>query len=204
MGAAESDSSNRSPKFGPAPLALLPSQKSATKSTLTSLPVEILEAILLHLPALDLLLAQRVCRTFRAVILSSKRILRALFLDPAHQSGDTGLWEMLKWNPFLHNRLSRLLNTRVIGVRRSADGSVKMMAHVRFRGDVVLDPYWINVFLYDHASWRRMLVTQPPATLLLHPSASLFWKTDAENRAQFSRHAKGVTIEGMVSRDVMD
>ncbi|EME81510.1 uncharacterized protein MYCFIDRAFT_198204 [Pseudocercospora fijiensis CIRAD86] len=42
---------------------------------------ELLELILLHLPALDLLLAQRVSTQFRDTILSSKQIRQALFLE---------------------------------------------------------------------------------------------------------------------------
>jgi hypothetical protein len=37
-------------------------------------------------------------------------------------------------------------------------------------------------------------VSQPPATLLMHPSASLFWKTAMEQKAQFWRDDAGFTI----------
>ncbi|KAK5714980.1 hypothetical protein LTR15_010396 [Elasticomyces elasticus] len=43
---------------------------------------EILEAILLHLPLIDLLFSQKVCRTWKAVVDTSPSIKKALFLVP--------------------------------------------------------------------------------------------------------------------------
>ncbi|KAF2109211.1 hypothetical protein BDV96DRAFT_241437 [Lophiotrema nucula] len=48
---------------------------------LASLPYELLEAILLHLPAQDMLMAQRVCRSFNAIIRSSKLFDEPFFLN---------------------------------------------------------------------------------------------------------------------------
>ncbi|KAK5163620.1 uncharacterized protein LTR77_010569 [Saxophila tyrrhenica] len=52
---------------------------------------ELLEDILLHLPLRDLLLSQRVSRTFHDVAAGSARIQKALFLQPA--SGETVYWD---------------------------------------------------------------------------------------------------------------
>ncbi|KAF2793786.1 hypothetical protein K505DRAFT_35324 [Melanomma pulvis-pyrius CBS 109.77] len=174
---------------------------SVEPPTLAFMPYEILEAILLNLPPQHLLLVQRVSRIFREISSSSKRIQRALFLEPMHYSGELSTWQLLRWNPFLETRLSRLLNVRVIGVHRGSEGSVKMVAHVRFEKQYLADSdrHDIDVLLRDEASWKKMLVTQPPATLLMHPSASLFWKSSSEHQAQFFHDPAGFTIMDLVS-----
>lgn len=163
-------------------------------SSLVTLPYEILEAILLFLPIQDLLLCQRICHCFKEMVASSKPIRRALFLEPSHYSGNLSDWERLRWNPFLETKLAESLSIRVIGVHRSPEGPVKMVAHVRFRKDALLDSDWADMLLYEDASWKSMLVTQPPATLLMHPGASLFWKTSMESQAQFFHDPAGFTI----------
>lgn len=172
---------------------------NSRSSSLSTLPFEILEAILLHLPPQDLLLCQRICRTFREMVSSSKRIRRALFLEPAHNSGKLETWRLLKWNPFLETKLSYLLNIRVIGVHRTGEGLVKMVAHARFRKEALADLDFVDMFLHDRACWKEMLMTQPPATLLMHPSASLFWKSSMEDQAQFFNDPAGFTIMDMIS-----
>ena len=56
-----------------------------------SLP-ELLELVLFELPTRDLLLAQRVCQTWQAVISGSPKLQRALYFEPV--AGDqTGMHE---------------------------------------------------------------------------------------------------------------
>ncbi|KAF2867859.1 hypothetical protein BDV95DRAFT_610299 [Massariosphaeria phaeospora] len=172
------------------------SRLNQATSTLIGLPYEMLEAILLQLPIQDLLLCQSVCRAFGEMVSSSRPLRRALFLEPAHYSGKLSEWKLLKWNPFLETKLSNALSIRVMGVHRSAEGPVKMVAHVRFRKDEVDG---LNMLLHDQASWKQMLVTQPPVTLLMHPSASLFWKSSMEHQAQFFHEPMGFSIMDMVS-----
>lgn len=192
-----------------------PDQALAALSVLTKLPYEILEAILLHLPIRDLLLSQLVCHRFREMVVRSKPIRRALFLEPAHHNGQLGDWRLLRFNPFLTDQLAGSFHTRAIGVHRSKEGTVKMVAHMRYEKEALLDDDWAEILLYEHASWKSMLVcacrcmldqrivltewtlpqvTQPPATLLMSPSAGLFWKTAMENKAQFYRDDAGFTI----------
>lgn len=171
---------------------------SFAPSTLTTLPYEILEAILLCLPCQDLLLCQRVCHCFKEIVASSKPIRRALFLEPAHYSGKLCDWNRLQWNPFLEDKLADSFHIRVIGVHRSAEGPVKMVAHVRFRKEALTDIDWVDILLHENATWKSMLVTQPPATLLMQPSANLFWKTAMESQAQFYYDAAGFTILDLV------
>ncbi|KAJ4286091.1 hypothetical protein N0V90_013440 [Kalmusia sp. IMI 367209] len=181
----------------------VPGEADSARSTLAHLPYEVLEGILLQLPIQDLLLCQRVCRRFRDMVASSKPIRRALFLEPAHHNGKLRDWELLKFNPFLATQLAGSFQTRVIGVHRSKEGAVKMVAHMRFEKEALLNDDWADILLHENASWKSMLlltsrhvskVTQPPATLLMHPSASLFWKTAMECRAQFYYDTAGFTI----------
>ncbi|KAF2476606.1 uncharacterized protein BDR25DRAFT_67703 [Lindgomyces ingoldianus] len=176
----------------------LHTESSTKNSILCSLPYEILELILLYLPPKDLLLSQRVCRRIKEIIILSKPIRRCLFLEPSHQSGRIATWKLLKWNPFLED-LSILLEIRVIGVHRSLEGPVRMIAHVRIRKTPPADARRLEALLHDEANWRDMLVTQPPATFLMHPSASLFWKSLIEDQAQFSYQASGVRIVDIIS-----
>ena len=57
--------------------------RSVAERGLNSLPSELLEHILYDLPIRDLLLSQRVCRTWRSLISSSPTLQQALFLRPS-------------------------------------------------------------------------------------------------------------------------
>ena len=127
------------------------------RSPLLNLPYEILEACLLHLPAQDLLLCQRVCRRFKDLVASSRPIRRALFLEPAHHNGKLDDWVLLKFNPFLANQLAGSFNIRVIGVHRGNEG-VKMVAHMRYEKEALVEDDWADILLREEASWRSMLV----------------------------------------------
>jgi hypothetical protein len=54
--------------------------------------VELIEMILLKLPARDILLAQRVSKQWQAVIKSSTKLQQALFFQPIVINGMTPLW----------------------------------------------------------------------------------------------------------------
>ncbi|KAF2656964.1 hypothetical protein K491DRAFT_714862 [Lophiostoma macrostomum CBS 122681] len=116
--------------------------------------VELLEQILLHLPQRDLLLAQRVCRRWHAVINSSKHIQQALYLlplptvitasqpasNPLLASAFAGYFKLLAWEEFS-------------GTYTSTWAS--MLLHST-------EKRWQQRFIREEANWRRMLVTQPP------------------------------------------
>lgn len=103
---------------------------------------ELLERILLELPMVDILLVQRVCRRWKAVIQDSLPLQRALFLaplDPLRFDSDEFSYQ-LTFNPLLQSR-----------------GFFPSWAslNVAFRIPRAVDP---------NASWRRMYLTQPPST----------------------------------------
>ena len=72
----------------------------ATASRVFAIP-ELLENILLHLPECDLLLAQRVNKSFRDVNTASLHLQRKLFFT-ADVKSEYGMGSDLKWNPFIH------------------------------------------------------------------------------------------------------
>lgn len=134
-----------------------PLDPSSAESSLAKLPYEILEACLLHLPTQDLLLCQRICHRFRDIVATSRPIRRALFLEPTHQNGNLDDWKLLTFNPFLATQLAASFNIRVIGVHRGNEG-VKMVAHMRYQKEALVDDDWADILLREEASWKSMLV----------------------------------------------
>lgn len=78
---------------------------------------ELLENILLHLPVLDLLLAERVSKTFQGLIAQSEEIRQALFLVPTSTSASVAFSQ-----PSVHAADQSLGNNR--REWSTADGTV--------------------------------------------------------------------------------
>ncbi|OMP82629.1 hypothetical protein BK809_0006939 [Diplodia seriata] len=138
---------------------------------------ELLELILAALPIKDLLLAQRVCRRFASLIQTSTALQQALFFLPlpasstrapattpalplrSYPSGAlvTETWER---NPLLASAFPPWFD-------RQAPGSIYSPP---FYHPAAFETLPLNAardaYLRPEASWRRMLVTQPPATAL--------------------------------------
>lgn len=117
---------------------------------------ELLETILLNPPIKDLLLAQRINKTFQAAILSSPKLQQALFLKPLAgsllqygvpprapqlwlESPEDPMHHVVHGNPFFH--------------RFYGNSFFMKSTPAGFDMDAIQRP---------EASWRRMLVTQPP------------------------------------------
>ncbi|PVI03335.1 hypothetical protein DM02DRAFT_612254 [Periconia macrospinosa] len=179
-------------------LATKSSSTEPSSATLITIPYEILESILLYLPMKDLLLCQRVCQCFKQVVVSSKSIQRALFLKPSHSPQRFVEWEPMRWNPLFEEKLASSFVIRILAINRTEEGLVKMIAQVRLREDIFSNRSWSDILLRDDASWKSILITQPPATMLLHPGASLFWKTSMESWAQSFQNSAGFKISEIV------
>ncbi|KAL2868134.1 uncharacterized protein BJX67DRAFT_62108 [Aspergillus lucknowensis] len=117
---------------------------------------KILEAILLHLDMLTLLTsAQQVCRRWRDLIQKSDDLQIALFLKPSKEKV-TGkvtcqrnpLIETIIWPEYFRKRLNSSLH------RRNWNYEDLNLP--------TLDPSREAAFLRPEASWRRMLISQPP------------------------------------------
>ncbi|KAK5715140.1 hypothetical protein LTR15_010557 [Elasticomyces elasticus] len=146
------------------------------------LTTELLENILHHLPMKDLLLAQRMSRKWQGVIGQSKRLQQQLFFTPKEsgscwefeagddedesetavqrgfrkittaehiervKQGDPWVYELGELNTLLFRSDNFRLDERV------EDGGYESF----------VSPWCMPVW-DKHASWRRMLITQPPA-----------------------------------------
>ncbi|KAI2629476.1 hypothetical protein GGS21DRAFT_526363 [Xylaria nigripes] len=121
------------------------------------LTAELLEEILLHLDMRSLFIVQRVSRQWRDLIATSPKIQRALFLRPAVPSSDPPIR-----NPLLAQVFPSWFSTR-------AEAENHPRTHICSE-DVEIVPisneFRNPAFKHPDASWRRMLVCQPPALSL--------------------------------------
>ncbi|RMY75970.1 hypothetical protein D0863_02258 [Hortaea werneckii] len=133
----------------------------------------LLEIMLLKLPMQDLLLAQRTCWRFKAMIDGSFRIRRALFLEPEPVAGERGAGTprvnpLLTYESQLHRRRFVITKATFDCGRREP---INIMVRVKDEG-VGIERKHIDCFLNDatyfsHGSWRQMLAAQSLETALL-------------------------------------
>lgn len=135
---------------------------------------ELLEMILLQLDMRTLLVsAQRVCRAWHTLIKDSSSLQTLLFFKPAAEPFPTELRarSIVKNNPLLSYIWHKFWRKRV------STSSVNLNLPQ-------LDPQRENVFLREEASWRQMLLRQPPVSLMSvveyektyrAPRGSAFW-----------------------------
>ena len=141
---------------------------------------ELVELTLLHLPLMDILFAQRVCRVWHAVFNRSHKIRRALFLLPSSDSMlkldlerriCNGCWRWITVDgqavtgaPLMNPLVRRF-------IRRNDDsdkeGVVEFSHRELLKGQDTSHrlPGYGQPSLAVHdctASWKRMLMTQPP------------------------------------------
>ncbi|KAK5017378.1 hypothetical protein LTR16_000893 [Cryomyces antarcticus] len=167
--------------------AIAPSTATTTAAAHHVLHIpELLEAILLHLPPQTLLLAQRVCRTFHAVIHASVHIQRALFFAPQWhlRARRAHTWHTAD-RPGAKPANNRLLLRALPGCYPTVSSVVVGSASPGSDSGIDYDAWsWsVNVSFpstaaaaaaqlphpsvaHPEASWRRMLMSQPPCTAL--------------------------------------
>jgi hypothetical protein len=131
-----------------------PHQLSTAVGQALSIP-ELLELILLQLPPQDLLLnAQRVNRRFREVIAGSILLQRALFFHPAPTDSDTAP----EFNPLLKRSFPGWFKDKRFAAASRSE-TFKQLNWNKSKTKTA-------AYARKNASWRRMLVAQPPATAL--------------------------------------
>ncbi|KAF2702955.1 hypothetical protein K504DRAFT_419492 [Pleomassaria siparia CBS 279.74] len=121
--------------------------------------IELLEAVLAQLPQRDLLLAQSISRRFQSTIKTSPRLQRALYLRAAPVK-DPKSWTI---NPLLRDAFLVWFV-----VPRAGTQNIYTLELL----DWTKDEKRRTAFIYKDASWRRMLVIQPPPKKL---SIIRFW-----------------------------
>jgi hypothetical protein len=115
---------------------------------------ELLANILLHLPLVNLLPAQRVSKAWNNIITTMPSLQRALFLSPEPDTHSP------RFNPLLKKHFPIWFSepdnpTKV--VRVSGKGICAL-----FEEEVGLSTGYAAKLMREEASWRRMLVIQPP------------------------------------------
>ena len=134
---------------------------------------ELLEGVLHHLPTRDLLLAQRVNRDFRDVITRSHKLQRALFLIPAGQKPSDQASDVADTDSALA-RLS--MDNRVPWSSRESGIPMTvyinplledLLATLADESEVKNEHRLQRSYRYPEASWRNMLLSQPPAKVFL-------------------------------------
>lgn len=141
----------------------------------------ILHHVLLQLPQQDLLIVQRVCRTWHEAISSSKVLQAALFLHPKPTKSSD---ESVEINPLLRSRFPSFFDIDLAGgPLHSGDHGIgpwfsthwaenihPWPSHLdRLRWGPVrpiespkLDPHRSEAYKHPKASWRRMIPCMPP------------------------------------------
>ncbi|GME22633.1 f-box domain protein [Neofusicoccum parvum] len=132
---------------------------------------ELLELILLHLPMRDLLLAQRVCQTFRTLVRTSPTLQQALFFKPLpatalpQPSSPSYLRSHPSRKPTAESwERNPLLIPDFWPWFDRDDPTNKYSPTLRDPDTLKTLPLATErrVWLRPEASWRRMLVVQPP------------------------------------------
>jgi hypothetical protein len=150
---------------------------------------ELVEAILVHLPPRDLLLSQRISRTFQTAIKSSPRLQQTLFFRPIPVKGP-GDWTL---NPLLRNPFLPwfvILESRWQLPDYETFELLDCNANEQKRA----------AFMHPNASWRRMLVIQPPPQYLRITESCHGQGGDSTAMAKVSfadRGVNGVTMDAL-------
>ncbi|KAK5677249.1 hypothetical protein LTS10_010438 [Elasticomyces elasticus] len=132
---------------------------------------ELLENILLHLPLIDLLFSQRVCKTWHNVVSGSSKIQKALFFTPGTKEDATTRNGVQTYccvfgrvfrgcQSFTLNPLLRASNAK--GDMRGLEALLKRIVYTRV----------------PKTSCRFMLLTQPPTTVAIRYDISSWQRGD--------------------------
>ncbi|TKA70606.1 hypothetical protein B0A55_06712 [Friedmanniomyces simplex] len=158
--------------------------------TATTDTVELLETIILHLPLRDILVLQRVSKQWQAVIQGSRKVKRALFLEP---SGDVKLktYKTPEWRT-TQGRIWRgkmLLNPliRCFSTRDEAKISIGQHDYALPRG--TSHPFSLSTA--SVASYQGMALFHPPVQRIL-PECGIYGMASYD--MIINKNELGVTI----------
>ncbi|KAK3707069.1 hypothetical protein LTR37_012401 [Vermiconidia calcicola] len=169
---------------------------------------ELLEQILLHAELRDILLSQRVAKSWRATVQGSARLKQALFFEPV-----SGPRLVHQWSPFgiFAKRWCSIDTDQPVDFEPLLDPlldkMLREMAALRREGPFIpcggLDVSLGQQYHYPEASWKRMLLTQPPvAEMHLGVSESGELRGPCYELAVFSQ-PDGGRASGMVMEDLV-
>ncbi|KIW06823.1 uncharacterized protein PV09_02503 [Verruconis gallopava] len=146
----DSKSSADAPSQPSQPLARTTISDCAVKTVFKT--PELLELILVHLDQQELLRAQRVCRRWKDIICSSLPLRQKLYLSPAAKIDESIPVD----NAWLKSRFPDLETYLLQGNPKWRPKFIKALGAQDF------DRLGADFFLDSNASWKNMLLTQPP------------------------------------------
>ncbi|KAM5341227.1 hypothetical protein ACJ41O_015336 [Fusarium nematophilum] len=127
---------------------------------------ELLEGILGHLDMQSLLFIQRVCRQWRQIITESPYLQQQLYFKPIKLNGTST--ERRK-NPLLQQHFQQLFeNTSSVDPRASRLRPIILAKPGMSIADMRNGRKRHKAFTRKEASWKNMLVTQPPIESILY------------------------------------
>ncbi|PYH72703.1 uncharacterized protein BO88DRAFT_422463 [Aspergillus vadensis CBS 113365] len=122
---------------------------------------EVLEQVLVELDATTLLLSQRVCHLWNSLIKTSPTLQRALFFRPEKQSPTEDQTPKRTTNPFMDKLLKHFVsNPRSVNGTQDSSNWLRPFMPLQITDHPRLgrkEPY-----SRPEASWREMLLDQPP------------------------------------------
>lgn len=138
----------------------MPSMKGSKLFTI----VELLEAIIIHLPQASILVIQRVNSTFRDTIKHSPRIQRKLFM--ALRSASTPTNSSSSSKPAINPLARKLLTAGGLRGHLDLQGSVQHpLLRLHLRGPVPEGLIYIPWPRSSKGNWRDMWISDPPCEL---------------------------------------
>ena len=180
------------------------SHPSAVEQVLRT--TELLESVLLELACRDLLLVQRVSKTWQATVVGSSALQRALCFAPCEQSGGEKsytTYTTMKPQPDAPDRLS----ARDFLIEAADDGkdTPNPLLATLFRrydsgeeGDLVFNWKVIDPNSTPRMPWLSMLISQPPTTRVrvqvTHEPALFHFMGGTESVEREIHSSRGITI----------
>ena len=169
---------------------------------------ELLEAVLLQLPAKDVLLAQRVSKRWQDVIKDSVQVQQALFLKarPTTSLGSKNIPEVNPWLQLIVGSLGNKAEIRgVISTKDclKIDGThaglplaiCEHESHVHISSSAVSDASIGAINVLPPGSWRDMFISNPPYPV--HFLDDSWWESGHGPGHRSECHA--LTIGGLVN-----
>ncbi|GKZ46785.1 hypothetical protein AbraIFM66951_009940 [Aspergillus brasiliensis] len=127
---------------------------------------EVLESVLLHLDLSTILLSQRVCHLWNALIQTSPSLQTALFFRPELEPPTQNEKPERAINPFLNQLLNHFVSNHEPGHDTAVSSYLFLFGTPNKSDPSLLELKQKHAYLRPEASWRGMLLHQPPVLSL--------------------------------------
>lgn len=129
---------------------------------------EVLEPVLLNLDTTTLLLSQRVCHLWNSLIKTSPSLQTALFFRPQKEASTStpALKPKRTVNPLMNKLLKHFVSNHRSSFHRDFSSYLSRFGPQKSSDPSTTDVERRHPYLRPEASWREMLLHQPPAPTL--------------------------------------